>query len=170
MKCTPLFFLVVALCLLPSALPAQESPFDLNALKAAVDSSSSDFTNAAFYQNGTPWIGRLVALSGTIAEVPVVGGHEGKFVQLSGNGAYGAVNVVATIDSPLPTKASYTGTVPLITKGQSVRVLARVLGVDDFYDANGFTLHLPVCSCLAIYFSDDVGLQRPIWGAQNYRL
>ncbi len=150
----------------PSILSAQT---DTQSLDQLIGRASFEFSNEKMYRDEAAWKGKIVSVSGVYVPFPVVGRKRLPYIQIVNDGSYGPVNVVVYLDSPLPTTQSYGGAVPLLSTGESIRLVGEITGAENFVDRSGYWLYLPAMNAIAMYRLEDQNLRQPLWVSKAYR-
>lgn len=146
-----------------SAQQKRVSSFDLQRI---TNEASYEFANLKMYKNETVWHGKTVAFSGVIQKTPVMAKTKDEYLQIAGQTANGAVNVVIFLDTPIPTINNYGNQVPTITPGMDVRVFLQVRSLMSFVSESGYVMSLPTGDGLLIFSKDDYSMTNPIWASK----
>lgn len=160
----PLLFLF-AIAFIASSVAAQQRDVSAAELRRITNEASYEFNNLKMYKDEAAWQGKIVAFSGYIQKTPVIAKTRGVYLQISGNTANGAVNVVVFLDGPIPTSDNYGNPVPTITPGMDVRVFLQVRSLMNFTSESGVMMNLPTGDALLIFPKDDYSMTHPVWAS-----
>jgi hypothetical protein len=157
------------LCFLISVIStatAQQKSVSPTDLQRITNGASYEFSNLKMYKDEAQWRGKTVAFSGVIQKTPVIAKTKGEYLQIAGQTANGAVNVVVFLDAPIPTIDNYGNPVPTITPGMDVRVFLQVKALMNFTSESGYLLSLPTGDGLLIFSKDDYAMTNPVWASK----
>jgi hypothetical protein len=142
--------------------------YDLTMIEKIIDRARYDFYNALMYRNPDEWSEKIV---GVIGVFPGTGPRAEQFINISLshefhlNGSYNgrAIDVIVTIDHPLPMTAMYGKMVPVLSALQPITVFGVLKNLEQKMDENGYTRAIPSMECLLIYDKEDYSFKRPLW-------
>ncbi len=157
--------LLLAIPFLSSIGTAQQRDVSSAELQRITNEASYEFNNIKMYKDEAAWRGKTVAFSGYIQKTPVIAKTRGEYLQIAGNTANGAVNVVVFLDGPIPTTDNFGNPVPTITPGMDVRVFMQVRTVMNFVSEEGIMMSLPTGDALMIFSKDDYSMTHPVWAS-----
>jgi hypothetical protein len=164
-------FLVPFLLLTQTAFPQQASEdYDNLAISKTLERAEIDFYNAQMYKDQQGWVGKTVVIYGSILAKPVILPEKKEYIQISGSSNSGEpVNVVAYLDSPLPTPRNVADQSPTVSKGVPLRIFGVLQKCRDLVDQSGYVRYLPAMECLLIYAGDDRSYTHPLWASQFFK-
>jgi len=140
--------------------------YDGKSIAKIIKEAKLDIVNRQIYKNPGAWIGKIISVSGFIAEKPP---FELDVLCFQISGTIGNTpmgdhfNYVVEIDHALPTQSKINEDVQTIVRGGQYRIFARVKELRQFLNDYGQTTTLPIVECLMIYKSDDFSFQSPLW-------
>jgi hypothetical protein len=148
-----------------SLLHAQPRDVSSSEIQRITNDASYDFNNIKMYKDEAAWRGKTVAFSGYIQKTPVIAKTKGEYLQIAGNTANGAVNVVVFLDGPIPTTDNFGNPVPTLSPGMDVWVFLQVRSVMNFVSETGVMMSLPTGDALLIFSKDDYSMTHPVWAS-----
>lgn len=161
---------VMTLAVMGPPAVAQSERFDTYEIERITSRADYNFTNRLMYASAKDWVGKTVTFRGTIAQRPVIIPDLRDYIQVSGqNSNNDPVNLVAYLDSPLPTQSGYEQRGPTVSRGQNVIVFGILGKPRDFVDENGYVRFLPTMDLLLIYSAEDRDLASPLWVGRSLR-
>lgn len=154
--------------LLTATAAAQDPAYDAATLSSVIRQASFEFSNEQLYRDETAWNGKVISFTGYMVDRPAIGKGKSPYIQLTGNGVNGLINVIAQYDVKLPVKKVYDSEVPVVTTGQHLRFVAEIRKAENFLSVNGVWMYLPVVKLLAIYQQNDASMERALWVAKEF--
>jgi hypothetical protein len=156
--------------LLAASAVAQSERFDTYEIEKIQGRADYNFTNRLMYASARDWIGKTVTFRGTIAQRPVIIPDNRDYIQVSGqNSNNDPVNLVAYLDTPLPTQSGYEQRGPIVSRGQNVIVFGILSKPRDFVDESGYVRFLPTMDLLLLYTAEDRDYKSPLWVSRSLR-
>ncbi len=166
---------IVALCALAlvflgASAVAQSERFDTYEIERILSRADYSFTNRLMYASAKDWVGKTVTFRGTIVQRPVIIPDDREYIQVSGqNSNNDPVNLVAYLDTPLPTQSGYERRGPTVSRGQNVIVFGILGKPRDFVDESGYVRFLPTMDLLLLYSAEDRDYKAPLWVGRSLR-
>jgi len=154
--------------LLTATAAAQDPAYDAATLSSVIRQASFEFSNEQLYRDESAWNGKVISFTGYMVDRPAIGKGKSPYIQLTGNGVNGLINVFAQYDVKLPVKKVYDSEVPVVTTGQHLRFVAEIRKAENFLSVNGVWMYLPVVKLLAIYQQNDASMERALWVAKEF--
>ncbi len=151
-----------------SALPGQQEPVSVDnfQMRRIIQDADFDFINYTFYADEEAWKGKVICVSGSFVQQPVIGKGKRNFVQLSGRGSNGPVNIIIHLDNDLTTQKVFGNDVPVLTNGMQISAFVQLTGAANFVNSSGSWFYLPTADGLLFYAKDDAAFRYPLWASR----
>lgn len=161
---------VTLLAVICSTTIAQSGRFDTYEIERIHSRADYSFHNRLMYASAKDWVGKTVTFRATIQARPVIIPDSRDYIQVAGqNSNNDPVNLVAYLDSPLPTENDYERRTPTVSRGQHVIVFGILGKPRDFVDEAGYVRFLPTMDLLVLYAIDDRDYTTPLWASRSLR-